>query len=39
MGGGVQALLIFWPSFVFFLQSVPIDHSEGTKISKEGGGS
>ena len=32
-----QAGLMFKSSFTYFLQSVPIDHSKGTKISKEEG--
>ena len=35
--GGGPTLTNVLVVFYYFLQSVPIDHSEGTKKSKEGG--
>ena len=36
-GGGDPTLTDVLVVFYYFLQSVPIDHSKGTKNSKEGG--
>ena len=36
-GGPSLSLTDFKSSFTYFLQSVLMDHSKGTKISKEGG--